>query len=204
VRWHVYQVIYSTGSALRSHKVLLPYRQKLKPKQAPLPQIMHVIYPNDPITEDKLITFPADVESIVCVVHEGLHNAVLEVDVRCEFMRIVVYDGLNYPLTHWLDYAISALRHIRKISPEETFECKPDGMGAYYLTFECSRMWRLQSGEFMKQLDHYNCGPLACSKVIEIFGIVPLPEIKKAYDCDGVRRLVVNTWKLFKEKCNED
>ena len=112
--------------------------------------------------------------------------------------------ALRYSLTHWLDYAISALRRIRKISPEETFECKPDGMGAYYLTFECSRMWRLQSGEFMKQLDHYNCGPLACSKVIEIFGIVPIPEIKKAYDCDGVRRLVVNTWKLFKEKCNED
>jgi hypothetical protein len=44
---------------------------------------------------EKLITFPADVESILCVVHEGLHYAELEVDVRSEFMRIVVYDGLN-------------------------------------------------------------------------------------------------------------
>ena len=187
-----------------AHKILLPYNQKLNPKQAPLPQVMHVVYPHDPMTEDKFITFPADVESILCVVHEGLHYAVLEVDVRCEFMRIVVYDGLNYDLQHWMHYAVSALRRIRKISPEEAFECKPDGMGAFYLTFEYSKMWRLVRGEFMKQLDGCNCGPLACSKVIELFGIVSVAEIKKAYDFNGLRRMVVDTWSLMKERCNED
>jgi hypothetical protein len=103
-----------------------------------------------------------------------------------------------------MHYAVSALRRIRKISPEEAFECKSDGMGAFYLIFKYSRMWRLERGEFMKQLDHFNCGPLACSKIIEIFGILSVAEIKKAYDLNGLRRMVVDTWSLLKEKCNED
>ena len=71
-------------------------------------------------------------------------------------------------------------------------------------TFECSRQWSFTAGNFIKQLDGYNCGPLACSKVLEIFQIVTRRDLERAYRLNSVRKLVVDMWKVFLRKCNDD
>jgi hypothetical protein len=62
----------------------------------PLPQVMHITYPNEPIAEDQLVTFPSNVTRVVSVVHRSQHYAVLEIDIPGR--RVVIFDGLNKPL----------------------------------------------------------------------------------------------------------
>jgi hypothetical protein len=61
-----------------------------------LPQIMHVTYPKEPITKDKLVSFSNEVLQVVSVVHNSQHYAVLEIDILGK--RVVIYDGLYRPL----------------------------------------------------------------------------------------------------------
>ncbi len=46
----------------------------------------------------------------------------------------------------------------------------------YLLSFD-SQEWELERGEFLKQLDSFNCGPIACTKILEIFNLVTLYEV---------------------------
>ncbi len=43
---------------------------------------------------------------------------------------------------------------------------------SYMLTFDTSPQWGLERGDFVKQLEGYNCGPIACTKILKIFGLV--------------------------------
>ncbi len=74
----------------------------------PLPQVMHVTYPNEPITKDQLVTFPSNVTQVVSVVHQSQHYAVLEIDIPRR--RAVIFDGLNKPLLQGIDHVISSLK----------------------------------------------------------------------------------------------
>ena len=188
-----------------AHSVMRPDMENLKVSNQilpPVPQVMHLTYPRDPITEDKIINFPKDVETIVAVLHDGGHYAVMELDILKN--RCVIYDGLYFRLGKWSDHAVSGLRRTKLIGPEETYTLDNDGMGGLIFTFECSRQWSFTRGEFIKQLDGCNCGPLACSKVLEIFGILSRRDLERAYRLNSIRKCVVDMWKVFVRKCNDD
>jgi hypothetical protein len=36
--------------------------------------------------------------------------------------------------------------------------------------------WRLERGDFIKQVDMFNCGPIACLKILEIYNLTTLYE----------------------------
>jgi hypothetical protein len=37
--------------------------------------------------------------------------------------------------------------------------------------------WRLERGEFIKQVDTFNCGPIACMKILEIYNLTTSYEV---------------------------
>ncbi len=41
--------------------------------------------------------------------------------------------------------------------------------------------WRLERGDFVKQVDTFNCGPIACLKILEIYNLTTLYEVNLAY-----------------------
>ena len=113
-----------------AHSVMYPAMQSLNISNQTIqqvPQVMHLTYPRDPITKEKIIHFRKDVETIVAVLHDGGHYALMEVDTTKN--RLVIYDGLNFQLGKWSDHAVSGLRRTRQIGPKETYTLASDGMG---------------------------------------------------------------------------
>jgi hypothetical protein len=74
----------------------------------------------------------------------------------------------------------------------------------YVLTFDVSPQWGLEHGQFLKQLEGFNCGPIACTKILEIFGLVTEFEVNIAYSLGTIRSLVTEQWKGFLQRCNSD
>jgi hypothetical protein len=62
-----------------AHVTMNEHRSSLN--ATPLPQVMHVIYPKEAITEDQLMRFPSNVTRLVAVMHESAHYTVLEIDI---------------------------------------------------------------------------------------------------------------------------
>ncbi len=44
---------------------------------------------------------------------------------------------------------------------------------------------KLERGEFIKQLDGYNCGPIVCLKILEQFSLTTGYGVKIAYDTNS-------------------
>ncbi len=59
----------------------------------PLPQVMHVTYPKEAITESQLMRFLSNVTRLVAVMHESEHYTVLEIDIPSK--RIMIFDGFD-------------------------------------------------------------------------------------------------------------
>jgi hypothetical protein len=51
--------------------------------------------------------------------------------------------------------------------------------------------WRLERVYFIHQIDGFNCGPIACLKVVELFGIVTIPYPQDFYENYNVRKIVM-------------
>ena len=56
----------------------------------------------------------------------------------------------------------------------------------------------------MRQLEGYNCGPIACPKILETFGLVTKFGVNNAYGLGTIRNLVTEQWKRFLIRCTDD
>jgi len=176
---------------------------------------MHVTFPKQVLTPEHFVNFPSNVTRIVSVLHHSHHYAVLDIDIHGR--RVIIFDGLNRPVLHWLDHVVSSLKRAKLIGINETctyaetediterIGIRPGSSKAYKLTFDESQQeWQLEKGHFVKQLDGYECGPIACTKMLEIFGLVTEFEVNLAYAVGNIRSMVTNHWKHFLERCNDD
>jgi hypothetical protein len=46
--------------------------------------------------------------------------------------------------------------------------------------------WRLERGDFVKQVDTFNCGPIACLKILEIYNLTTLYEVNMAHNTSSI------------------
>ncbi len=44
----------------------------------------------------------------------------------------------------------------------------------------------------MAQTDGYNCGPIACLKILEMYSLVSVLDVEVAYSLNGLRRLAMD------------
>jgi hypothetical protein len=47
-----------------------------------------------------------------------------------------------------------------------------------------SNVWRFERGHFVKQTDPFNCGPIACTKVVKMFQIIFGVQSKDSICCE--------------------
>jgi hypothetical protein len=64
--------------------------------------------------------------------------------------------------------------------------------------------WRLERGYFIHQTDGFNCGPIACLKVMELFGIITIPYPHDFYENFNVCKIVMGHWEKLLEYCDSD
>jgi hypothetical protein len=65
-------------------------------------------------------------------------------------------------------------------------------------------VWKLERGGFIKQVDGYNCGPIACLKILEQFSLTTRYKVKIAYDTNSICTMVTNEWIRMAWKCNNN
>jgi hypothetical protein len=138
---------------------------------------------------------------------------VLEIDIPNK--KVIVYDGLFRDLDQWLDHVFSAMKHCMLCNLDAAHLCDADhpkrmmlgtsrhqrlSIEGYKLTVENTE-WRYVRGNFIKQVDSFNCGPIACAKILEMFHLVSDYEVKLAYATNSIRNLAVEHWTCFVNHC---
>jgi hypothetical protein len=64
--------------------------------------------------------------------------------------------------------------------------------------------WRVIRGDFLTQTDGYNCGPIACLKVMEFFHRIDLESSQKCYEKGRIRAVVMDEWEFLVDACDND
>jgi len=80
-------------------------------------------------------------------------------------------------------------------------------INGYSITFPMqqasdSGKWRLERGQFIHQTDGFNCGPIACLKLMDLFDKISLPYPHTFYETTNIQKVVMNEWKNLVEYCH--
>ncbi len=182
-----------------------------------LPKLIHIVRARDKI--DVSACFPIDdtAEKIVGIIHKSSHYAVMEIDIKNRVSRI--YDGLGVaPLLTWSQHILNALQMCQLIGRSVTITTladKPESVQHPrtrnvspkvngYTMILGKEQWRLERGTFVAQTDGYNCGPIACVKVLEMYSLMSLADVKLAYSLNSLRKGVIDKWKRFIDYCDSN
>ncbi len=189
--------------------IIYDKRHSTLPQQVNLLILIHVTYPKQSLLEGQYKALPPGVTRVAAVLHEAAHYAVLEIDINNK--KVYVYDGLYRDLNRWLDYVFSTMKHCMMCYLEAAYLCEADkpksmkvgrsrhprmSIEGYKLTVGIHE-WRFKRGHFVKQVDPFNCGPIACTKILEMFHLTSAYEVKLAYDTNSICNLVTEHWRRF-------
>jgi len=148
---------------------------------------------------------PPDINKVVAVVHDRDHYGVLEIDIPSK--KVLIYDGLYRDLDKWVDYVFSALKCCMLCDLRITHLNAPDepklmtlgrsrhakmSIEGYRLTLGIEDYWRFERGHFIKQLDTFNCGPIACMKILEMFHLTSEYEVNLTLRTNSIRDMVAD------------
>jgi hypothetical protein len=56
----------------------------------------------------------------------------------------------------------------------------------------------------IKQTDPYNCGPIACTKILEMFHLTTVQEVNFLYAINAICTLVAEHWRKFIQRSEQD
>lgn len=133
-------------------------------------QLIHCQHPNSVLSQAECKGIDEDVTHVVSVLHGSGHFAVLVLTL--DDKKLEIFDGLGYPLNTWVDHALHILKKccLVDIDAKCCFRHDRDEPRLYSLRFGDAK-WRLAVGQqFFKQTDTYNCGPIACLKIMDLYG----------------------------------
>jgi hypothetical protein len=58
--------------------------------------------------------------------------------------------------------------------------------------------------EFIKQVDTFNWGPIACMEILEIYNLTTSYEVNLAYNTNSIWSFVISEWTRLVAQCNND
>ncbi len=165
--------------------------------------LLRVTYPNEILQVGKYKAVPDHVTKVVAVMHDRDHYAMMVTDIPGK--KVVIFDGLYKDLNKWMDHVISGMRRCMLLGLNEDIchtanePCLSDvGRSRHpqvsihgYTLLVGFEEWRLERGDFVKQVDTFNCGPIACLKILEIYNLTTLYEVNLAYQTNSIRCFVI-------------
>jgi hypothetical protein len=193
------------------------YAHNQRRAQVNLPLLIHITYPNEFLQEGQYKSVPQGITRVVAVVHDRDYYGVLEIDIPSK--KVVIYDGLYRDLDKWVDYVFSALKRCMLCNLRITHLYAADepkfmtlgrsrhakmSIEGYRLTLGIEDYCRFERGHFIKQLDSFNCGPIACMKILEMFHLTTDYEVNLAYRTNSIRDMVADEWRKFIQRSQQD
>jgi hypothetical protein len=213
-------VFISSFSQLAAHyaHITKDERSTTNPSQVNLPLLIHITYPNEFLQDGQYKSLPQGITRVVAVVHDRDHYGVLEIDIPSK--KVLIYDGLYRDLDKWVDYVFSALKRCMLCNLQTNHLYAADepklmtlgrsrhakmSIEGYRLTLGIHQhSWRFERGHFIKQLDSFNCGPIACMKILEMFNLTSDYEVNLAYRTNSICDMVAAEWRKFIQRSQQD
>ncbi len=140
---------------------------------------------------------------------------------------VIVYDGLSRVLLQWTDHIVTVFKKCMLLdlsfdvssavivpdAPSAPFASRSRRpkpiINGYSITFPMKHAsdsgtgnWRLERGQFIHQTDGFNCGPIACLKLMDLFDKISLPYPQAFYETTNIRKVVMDEWKNLVEYCH--
>ena len=188
------------------------------PSGVHLPLLIHITYPMEFLQAGQYKPLRQGITRVVAVLHDKDHYGVLEIDVTQK--TVLIYDGLYRDLDRWLDYVFSAFKRCMLCDLQTPHLYVADdpklmtlgrsrvpkmSIEGYQLTLgRDDDGWRFERGHFVKQTDPYNCGPIACTKILEMFCLTTVEEVNLSYRINAIRTLVTEHWRKFIQRSEQD
>jgi hypothetical protein len=157
-------------------------------------------HPGAEVTESDVVSMNG-MTHFVSVAYAKSHFAVLVYDI--EGRAVMVYDGLNFGAQTWMLHVTHTLRKygLQRCDSQphvkvRTGKCQDHALELCY--DDLLPPWVVSNDPIIKQNNGFNCGPIACLKVMEIYGILPnnsLAEI--GHQKFGYRGVVMDYYKRF-------
>jgi hypothetical protein len=181
------------------------------------PTLLHVTFPRGTLTPELIKALPATTSKVVSVLHDASHFAVLEIDVVNK--KVVIFDGLNRELNTWLHHVYTAFKRCMlcaldvvplaeldavKKQVKRSRDQQPKSLVEGMSLILGSDTWRYTRGQFLTQTDGFNCGPIACAKILELFGVADYKNLCIEHEFNGLRKMVQELWKQFLRASEQD
>ena len=208
VKFMKYGEKYFEFEFILSFVYLVTHLSHIEASYAPPPFLQVLTYESQRLVKDDVLTVPRMHNTIVGVFHSGSHYAIAEVD-HCKLHTITIYDGLFYDLSEWQKNVIQLLMKCNLIDLETLgidLIADPksklivpghrhgiDVVNGYTIVANGVK-WRLIRGTFIVQTDDFNCGPIACLKVMELFSRIDRSTAVNCYGKARIRKVVFDEW----------
>jgi len=150
------------------------------------------------------------VRKLITIAYAKQHFAVLLFDIPTR--QVLVYDGLHMNLIRWEVHIVHTLKKysLQSIYAEPAVTCHRGSQGKGDEVMEIDFMddnapWHVEHDPILKQADGFNCGPIACLKVLEIYGLIEENSIGDiAHQQYGYRGVAMTFYEKFIEKYKQD
>eukprot|EP00956_Cyclotella_meneghiniana_P011435 scaffold16047_cov34-Cyclotella_meneghiniana.AAC.1 len=189
--WH--SDFIATFAALSAHQ-----HHKTSEKHSHV-KLIHVPYPNGIVEESEKRDLDPEIKVIASVVHDVDHFAVLEVVLGSKVVNVV--DGLSVDIRRWIKHVINVfircklLDHVRdEISIKRTQTSQRSNKGDTWELTCGAEIWTVQNAEFMTQRNTWDCGPIACAKILDLYGLWP-----KDGKVGKLRTFIINAYRQLLE-----
>ncbi len=180
------------------------------------PLLLHVTYPNQILQEGEYKALPDHVTKGVAVMHDRDHYAVMEINIPVK--KVVIFDRLYKDLKKWMDHVVSGMKQCMLLDLNDTFGHRLDepsisNVGGSrhpqkaihgYSLFLGLEEWKLERGDFIKQMVMFYCGPIACLKILEPYSLTALYEVNLAYNTNSIWSFVISECTWLVAHCNND
>ena len=174
--WYQYEFLNAFIALVQhSHHTLVPGYKNSSVQV----QMIRTPHPRAIVTSAQVIRLDG-ITHFVSVVFARGHFAVLVY--HLEDKSVIVYDGLKYPLKTWQDHIVHTLKKYGYQELHATVHVEQtvgrDGDSVLELCFnDLYAPWIVYNDPIIKQNDGFNCGPIACLKVLELYGFIPTNSI---------------------------
>lgn len=205
-RWYDFDFI-SGFAALVAHEAHMDERTYSQSNMQMQTQLVHCHWPEGQPAIEECRDLPSNNERVVSVLHNRDHYSVLVMEKHEKVIKI--FDGLSRPLTDWKNHVVNILKITKLIHrlSAHTHECHDSGKRSEHIIITVDgQEWSIQRGWFRKQIDGYNCGPIACLKIMELFDCSEyrIMDDETLNDVSCYRSIVMQKFENLVKRCNHD
>lgn len=177
----------------------------------PKTQLIHCVTPSATLEESECRELERGIERVVSILHDVDHFATVEISIASNL--VTLFDGLKRSLKHWQNHIVNILKRCKLI--DRNAVCKYAAKyndhfrEEYELIYQGAEgndeSWAIRNDKKIQQRDTYNCGPIACVKIMELYQCNGYKIIDhNVIDVSCYRQIVINEFKRLLSRFNND